>query len=203
MTAAVSISKAIVGLILVGAGPLASAADSAPLVVEAKIPLGAVHGRIDHMAFDASRQYVYVAELGNDTVGVVDLKQQRLVRTIEGLHEPQGLGYVPSTDTLYVANARDGSVKLFRGTDAAPIGAIPLGEDADNVRVDETTHRVFVGYGSGAIAVIDADTRTKVADIPLRAHPEGFQLEGAGQRIFVNVPDSNEIAFTSNLPYRG
>jgi YVTN family beta-propeller protein len=81
-----------VGLFFVDASPPASAADSAPLVLEAKIPLGTVRGRIDHMAFDASRQYLYVAELGNGTVGVVDLKQRRVVRTIDGLRSPQGIG---------------------------------------------------------------------------------------------------------------
>jgi hypothetical protein len=45
------------------------ATDKAPLVLEAKIPLGAVEGRIDHMAFDAKRERLFVAELGNDRPG--------------------------------------------------------------------------------------------------------------------------------------
>jgi YVTN family beta-propeller protein len=183
-----------VGFFFVDASPPASAADSAPLVLETKIPLGTVRGRIDHMAYDAGRQYLYVAELGNGSVGVVDLKQRRVVRTIDGLREPQGIGYVPSTDTIYVASAGDGSVKLFQGADFRPLGTIALGEDADNVRVDDAAHRVFVGYGSGALAVINTTTRKKVADIILTAHPESFQLESAGERIFVNVPDAHEIA---------
>jgi YVTN family beta-propeller protein len=138
---------------------------------------------------------LYVAELGNDTVGVIDLKERKTVHTITGLRGPQGIGYVSSTDTVYVANAGDGSVRLFQGVDLAPAGEIPLGDDADNVRVDETGHRVFVGYASGALAVIDKASRTKIADIPLKAHPESFQLESAGQHnIIVNVPDAHEIA---------
>ena len=35
-----------------------------------------------------------------------------------------------------------------------PIGRIELGDDADNVRVDEQHHHVLVGYGDGALAVI-------------------------------------------------
>ena len=182
-----------IGFLVVGASHSARAVDSTPLVLEAKIPLGTVHGRIDHLAFDTTRQYIYVAELGNDSVGVVDLKQNKVVRTLTGLHEPQGIGYVKSTDTVYVANAADGSVRLFRGVDLAPAGEIALGKDADNVRVDDVAHRVYVGYGSGALAVIDTVTRAKVADIPLKEHPESFQLERAGQRIFVNVPDDHEI----------
>ena len=82
----------------------------APLVLEAKIPLGAVEGRIDHMAIDAKREHVFVAELGNDTVGVVSVPDRRVVSTIGGLKEPQGVGYLSSSDTLYIANAGEGSV---------------------------------------------------------------------------------------------
>ena len=170
------------------------AADSNLLLLDAKIPLGQIRGRIDHLGIDAARQRLYVAELGNDSVGVVDLKDRKRVRTITGLREPQGIGYVPSSDTLYVANAGDGSVRLFQGGELTPVGQIALGDDADNVRVDDAAHRVFVGCGSGALAVIDTASRTKIADVSLKAHPESFQLERTGQRIFVNVPDAHEIA---------
>ena len=173
---------------------IARAANTAPLELESKIPLGDVRGRIDHLAIDLKRQRLYVAELGNDSVGVVDLKQRKLLRTLTGLKAPQGMGYVPSTDTLYVANAGDGSVRLFQGEELAPIGQIALGDDADNIRVDDAAHRVFVGYGDGALAVIDTSNRRKIADIALKAHPESFQLERSDQHIFVNVPNAHEIA---------
>jgi hypothetical protein len=172
----------------------ARADEPVPLVLEAKISLGEVRGRLDHLAIDATRQRLFVAELGNDSVGVVDLKMRKTIRALTHLAEPQGIGYVPSTDTLYVANARDGSVRLFQGPDLAAMGQIALGEDADNVRVDDVGHRVFVGYGSGALAAIDTSSRRKIADIRLAAHPESFQLELSSSRIFVNVPDTREIA---------
>ena len=84
------------------------AAAAAALELESKIYLGEVHGRLDHLAIDLSRQRLFVAELGNDSVGVVELKRGT-VRTLAELNEPQGVGYEPSTDTLYVANARDGA----------------------------------------------------------------------------------------------
>jgi YVTN family beta-propeller protein len=182
---------AIFGLALVGA---VRAQESAPLIIEAKIPLGNVSGRIDHLAIDLKRQRFYVAELGNNSVGIIDLKSRQVLRTVTGLKEPQGIVYVPSTDTVYVANAGDGSVRIFSAADFTPVGQVMLGDDADNVRVDENSSRVYVGYGSGALAIIDPLTRKKLADIPLKAHPESFRLERAGQSIFVNVPDAREIA---------
>jgi hypothetical protein len=164
------------------------------LQLETKIPLGDVKGRIDHMAIDLPRRHLFVAELGNNTVGVVDLNEQKVRHVITELKEPQGLGYVPSSDTLFVANAGDGSVLLFRGAEYAAAGRIDLGDDADNIRVDSASNRVFVGYGSGALAVIDPATNGKIADIPLKAHPESFQLARSDRRIFVNVPKAREIA---------
>src|SRR6267154_6345678 len=165
-----------------------------PLQLETKIPLGDVRGRIDHMAIDRGRNRLVVAELENDSVAIVDLKDRKVLHMITGLKEPQGVAYVPSIDMLYVANAGDGSVLLFRGGDYAAAGTIELGEDADNIRLDPSTKTVFVGYGSGALAVIDAATQRKVADIPLGTHPESFQLTPDGGRIYVNLPKARSLA---------
>lgn len=46
-----------------------SAVSKVPLQLETKIPLGDVRGRIDHLAVDLKRERLFVAELGNDSVG--------------------------------------------------------------------------------------------------------------------------------------
>ena len=147
---------------------------SAPLILEAKIPLGQVSGRIDHLGIDVKRRRLLVAELGNNSLGVVDLAAGKVLSSIAGLSEPQGVAYVPFADSVFVANAGDGSVHVLRGENLTPIGRIELGDDADNVRVDTARHRVLVGYGKGALAVIDPVSLSKIADIRLKAHPEGF-----------------------------
>jgi YVTN family beta-propeller protein len=188
-----------VTLLGMGGDVVAEPAETAPLQLEAKIPLGSVRGRIDHMAVDLKRQRLFVAELGNDSVAIVDLENRKLIRTIAGLKEPQGIGYDPSTDMLYVANAGDGSVRLFEGNDYAARERIELGNDADNVRIDAAAGRVLVGYGSGALAVIDPSTRSKVGDVPVGAHPEGFQIDPDTSQVFVNVPSTRAIAVVDRV----
>jgi DNA-binding beta-propeller fold protein YncE len=190
------------GVALLVASGAAVAQATAPLTVESKISLGDIRGRIDHLAVDVSRQRLYVAELGNDTVGVVDLRERKLVRTLAGLKEPQRIGYVSSTDTVYVANSSDGSVRLFQGPDLRAAERIALGDDADNVRVKDAAQQVVVGYGDGALAILDAVTHTKVADIPLKAHPESFRIEATGEHIYVNVPRAHEIAVVDQATRR-
>jgi DNA-binding beta-propeller fold protein YncE len=177
---------------LTGVATPAGSQEAAPLQLESRILLGNVRGRIDHMAVDPGRQRLFVAELGNDSVGVVDLHNRNLLRTLTGLNEPQGVGYAPSTDTLFVANARDGSLRLFDGNDYKTTGRIELGSDADNIRIDLAAHRAVVGYGDGALGFIDLGTRSKVEDAPLKAHPESFQI--VDDRIFVNLPEAHAVA---------
>jgi DNA-binding beta-propeller fold protein YncE len=192
--------------------PAATSAQTAspPLILEAKIPLGQVSGRIDHLGIDLERKRLLVAELGNNSLGVVDLAAGKVLSRVAGLAEPQGAAYVPSSDSIFVANAGDGSVRVLRGEDLTPIRHIELGDDADNVRVDPARKRVLVGYGKGALAVIDPVSLAKTADIRLKAHPEGFQIDETGTQVFVNVPDAHEIVVvdlatgsTQSLPTQG
>jgi hypothetical protein len=189
--------KSLVCALLLGIATRAfadTAAEPTPLTLDFRVALGTVPGRIDHLAVDVRRRRLYVAELGNNSVAVVDLTERRLLRRLQGFREPQGIAYEPSTDTVYVASAGDRSVRILHGEDLASAGAIELGEDADNIRVDMSSIRVLVGYGSGGVAVIDPVRRQKVADIRLQAHPESFQAAPHGGPILANVPDAHEIA---------
>ena len=167
---------------------------SGPLQLETKIPLGNVAGRIDHMAIDLERHRLFVAELGNDSVGIVDLNTRKVVHRISGLKEPQGLAYIRMNDSLYVANGGDGSVRVFHGPDYSQTGRIDLGADADNIRVDLPANRILVGFGSGAIAAIDLRENAKSKTFTLKVHPESFQLDAASRQLFVNLPNARTIA---------
>ncbi len=165
-----------------------------PLVLDRTIPLAGVSGRIDHMAIDLRRGRLLVAELGNGTVDAIDLAAGKTIHRIGGLRAPQGVGYAPASDVIAVASAGDGSVHLFRGGDFSPVGTIDLGDDADNVRLDARTDALVVGYGDGALAVLDPARRSVASRVKLPVHPEGFQLDRLTRRAFVNVPDAREIA---------
>jgi YVTN family beta-propeller protein len=88
---------------------------SPPLRLEKTIELTDVQGRIDHMSVDVKAGRLFVSALGNNTVEVIDTKAGKRIKTIGGLQEPQGVLYVPSVDRLYVANGKDGSVRILMG----------------------------------------------------------------------------------------
>jgi DNA-binding beta-propeller fold protein YncE len=175
--------------------PAARAAE--PLVLDGTIPLADTSGRIDHMSFDLVRKHQFVAELGNGTVDVVDVQSRKVVHRISGLDEPQGVVYAPAADVLAVASGGDGTVRFYAGDTFTPRGALKLGDDADNARLDPTTGDMVIGYGSGALAIIDPAKAVKLGEIRLPAHPEAFQI--SEHRVFINMPDAGQVGI-ADLP---
>jgi DNA-binding beta-propeller fold protein YncE len=172
----------------------AAAIYAQPLKLKQTIVLPGVEGRIDHFAYDPAGERLFVCALGNNSVEVIDLRKGERIRSITGLGLPQGIAYVPELARLFVANDEGGICKTYDGKAFQQMSELSLKEDADNVRYDATSKRIYIGFGRGGIAVIDALDGKQIASIKLSAHPEAFELEKQGKRIFVNVPNSHHVA---------
>jgi DNA-binding beta-propeller fold protein YncE len=200
----------LISLLTTGGEMTRAASDPGPLRLVQTIPLAGVEGRIDHLAVDLAGQRLFVAALGNNTMEVIDLKRGQRIRSVAGFKEPQGIAYLPDTNTVAVANGGDGVVTLLDGATLKPVKTIAFGDDADNLRYDATRKRLYVGYGNGALGVYDAAKGARLPDVALDAHPESFQLDAASGRIFVNVAslqkvavvDANRSAVTATWPVR-
>lgn len=172
----------------------AYSAPDEPLGLSASISMEGVSGRIDHFGVDVAGARLFVAALGNNTLEVIDLKANRRVKSIPGFGEPQGVQYVAKFNRLYVANGSANRVDVLDGTSLSRIKSIEGLEDADNLRYDMAAQKIYVGYKSGALRILDAATGDASGDIVLAGHPESFQLEQGGARIFVNVPTARQVA---------
>ena len=173
---------------------MAANAEEKAFKLKQTIPLPGVEGRIDHLALDASGERLFVCALGNNTVEVLDLRRGERIRSITGLGAPQGIAYIPEFDRLFVANDKGGTCKIYDGKSFQTVGKLDLKDDADNVRYNSVGKQIYVGFGSGGIAIIEAADGKQLGSIKLSAHPEAFELEKQGKRIFVNVPNSRHVA---------
>jgi DNA-binding beta-propeller fold protein YncE len=159
-----------------------------------KIPLATTQGRIDHMAVDLQRRLLFVAALGNNSVGIADIGSGELTKSIAGLSAPQGVIFAPDNGKLYVSSAGDGTLSVFDSRNLTLLEKISFpGGDADNMRLDALNKSLYVGYGSGGIAKVDTSTDKIVKEFPLPGHPEAFEIQSSAQLIFVNIPTANII----------
>src|SRR5215472_1285186 len=188
--------------ILILLNSLAAGQESSALSLKSRIALPNINGRMDHFGVDLKGQRLFVSALGNHTAEVLDVYADKRVRSLPDLEEPQGQLYDPATNRLFVATAGDGATRIYDGTSLQLLQTVKFSDDADNIRYDIRNRRVVVGYGgekalrgrpagSGALAFLDANGKQS-AEIVVDAHPESFQLEKNGTRVFVNVPDKGE-----------
>jgi DNA-binding beta-propeller fold protein YncE len=188
---------------LLALSSLATGQQSSVLSLKAQIALPDVQGRLDHLSVDLKGLRLFVAAADNHTLEVIDLKSNQAVHTIIDLAEPQGVLYDALTNRLFVACALDGSMKIFDGTTFQLLATAQFPSDADNIRYDARRKSVIVGFagakqlrnrteGTGGLGILDTNGN-RLGDVVIDAHPESFRLEESGIRLFVNVPDKQEI----------
>ncbi|HEV2170202.1 MAG TPA: hypothetical protein VGR40_04605 [Candidatus Binatus sp.] len=170
--------------------------ENPPLTLRSIIALPGVYGRMDHYGWDSKRGVLLVTALGNNTVEIVD--QWKRVHTIDGLEHPQASIYLPSSDRIAVSN-QSGKLRFYDAASYAPVKTLDfgMGADVDNMRYDADSHLLFAGLGKGALgelAVIDPIKMEPVYSFKLGSHPESFQLNRSGTRIYVNLPDQKALA---------
>lgn len=181
------------------------------------IPLTGVTGRIDHMSIDTIGKRLFIAELGNNSVDIIDLTSGKRLHTLNGLANPQGVLYLPKSNKIFTngeGGQEDGrSVQIYNGSSYSLIDAVKLGnDDADNIRYDNTSGLVYVGYGNGVLAVFSSNG-SYISDISsLPGHPESFQIEQSSSaaaiaqaesnndnKIFINIPTHHSIVVADKL----
>jgi DNA-binding beta-propeller fold protein YncE len=171
-----------------------------PLVLTEAIPLEGVKGRFDHVGSGAGR--LFIAELGNNSVAVINTGGRTLERTIMGVPSPQGVTFSPEANKLFVASGA-GKVYIYDGKSFDLITTVDFPGGADNLRYDAANKRVYVACGNdqtGAIATIDAMTNQRLdEEYKLGAQPESFQLEKSGPNIYVNLPGPKQIAVINRI----
>ncbi|MGE0705966.1 MAG: hypothetical protein AB7P22_18750, partial [Vicinamibacterales bacterium] len=176
---------------------LSTACRGAPILQqESRILLPDVEGRIDHLSADVEGRRLFVAALGHGTVEVMNVDTRERLQSLTRFSEPQGVLFVPASRRLIVTDAQANHATIFDALNFAPAARVALPEDSDNVRDESDGDLVWIGTGSGrssALVAIKPESGRVMTKIPLRGHPESFQLEQSGQRIFVNVPAAHVV----------
>ena len=165
-----------------------------PLSLRAKVLLPGVKGRFDHFAADPKSGRMFVAALGNNTLEVIDARNANRIQSVSGMSAPAGVCYIPDQNLIGVANGGRGTLDLLDGATFKTVRTVGDLDDADNLRFNAARRQIFVGFGSGSIAFIDSQKAQKIAEIKLKSHPESFQFQANGARLFVNVPGADQVA---------
>ena len=157
------------------AAVISAEADEPPLERVQTIALKGPVGGLDHLAIDAKRGRLFVANTVNDSLDVVDLKAGKLLKQVPGQGRIRGIDYSPDVDRVFVGNGTGGVCNTFDGENYELIKSVPLGDDADNVRYNPRTQRIYVVHADTELSVIDARDFTRPQPDRTAQGPGGVQ----------------------------
>jgi len=144
-------------------------------------------GGLDHLAFDARRGRLFVANTVNGSLDIVDVKSAKLIQQFPGQAGISGVDYSPNLDRIFVGNGTGGICNVFDGSDYRLLKNLPLGDEADNVRYEPHTRRIFVVHADHELSVIDADSYKVGAPIDLPKSLGALKVESSQPRVYVNA----------------
>ncbi len=172
---------------------LAPAAPAGELELVQTIDLKGKPGALDHVALDAKRDRLLLANKANNTLDVIDVKTGKLVQQKKSQTGIQGIAYAPDLDRVFVGLG-SGLFNVFDGDSYKILKTHRFKDDADNVRYVPATHLVYVAHADKMLGVVDGQTFDLKADIKLPDTAEGFQKEANRPRMYVNCPEANAVA---------
>jgi DNA-binding beta-propeller fold protein YncE len=164
-----------------------------PLELVQTIVLKGKAGNLDHLALDAKRQRLFLANTANSTLDVIDLKDGKLLKQIGNQGGIQGVAHAPDLDRVFVGLGKDGFCNVFEGDDCKLVKTVKFEDDADNVRYDPRTHQAYVAHAEKSLGVLDGKTGEQKADIKLAGDAEGFQMETGRPRLYLNTPSPSQV----------
>ena len=168
-------------------------APAAELELVQTIPLKGKAGNLDHLALDAKRDRLLVANKTNNTLDVIDLKAGSLLKQVPNQTGVQGLAYAADVDRVFVGLGTNGLCNVFDAESYKAVKTIKFADDCDNVRYNPKTQLVYVAHAENSLGVVSAKTNAVKADVKLPASAEAFVLEAGRPRAYIAAPSPCQV----------
>ncbi len=127
----------------------------------------------EHAVFSPDGKWLYVSSEEADSVDIVDLAQDQVVKSVTVGNRPRGIGFLPDGTRAYVAAENADMVNVFDVSRGELIARIKAGSRSNGVTVRPDGKRVYVSSGGeGIVQVID--TR------PIRSSPRSRSASAPG-----------------------
>ena len=149
-------------------------------------------GGWDYLTFDPATKHVFISR--STHVMVVDPQTGTVVGDIPNTPGVHGIAIADGLGKGFTSNGMDGSVTVFDLASLKAIATVQTGsKNPDGITYDPVTKRLFTfNGGSDDATVIDAQTDTVVATIPLGGRPEFPTVDGRGM-VYDNIESTSEI----------
>jgi YVTN family beta-propeller protein len=195
-----------------------SVIDSSTFQVIATVPLGkrprGIHAGPDH-------RFLYIALSGSplagpgvdesklppadktaDGIGVFDVQQNKLVRTIQSGSDPENFDITKDGRTIIVSNEDDSKASFIDIAAGKVTKTVPTGEEPEGVKVSPNGKFVYVtSENNGTISAIDVATAKLIKTFKVGHRPRSVAFLPDSSRAYVNAENDGAVTVVDALKH--
>ncbi len=149
---------------------------------------------LEDMAFDLKNRRMYQAVKGSNTIGAVDLSNNKVVASwpLAPDKGPHGIARAPEVDGLLVACA--GKLVLLNCASGKVVATVPIAERVDEMTYDPGLHRAYCAGRTGKISVVQvaSDKLTALGDVPDQAGTGDIAVDLKTHTVWVACHDGDQ-----------
>ncbi|WP_263366264.1 YncE family protein [Edaphobacter bradus] len=197
--------KIFAGALMLTAATLATSAaaqSNAQLKLVKTVELPGYTGDFDHFAIDRQRGRILVAAEDHATLEIFDLKTGNHLKTIAGFGAPHTVLVRPNSPNILVTDSGKEMTAVLDAATYEKKGTVTLTPGADSAGYDAVANVWYVVTGgkdvdmkTAEIEAINPDTGKKLGEVVFDDnHVEAMALEKNGDRLFINLAQTNKLA---------
>jgi YVTN family beta-propeller protein len=135
------------------------------------------------------------ADRSADGIGVIDVEQHKLVRTIPGGQDPETFDLSLDGKLLYVSNEETAELSVVDLAAGKVIQRVPVGNEPEGVSVSPDGRFIYVtSEEDGSVTVLDAVKLTAASKIATGKRPRSVVFTADGEIAFVTNEMSGTIS---------
>jgi YVTN family beta-propeller protein len=138
---------------------------------------------------------VYVSSDGASTVSVVDTSTDRVIASVEVGPTPHGLAISPDGRRVLVSGFGSNEAEILDTATDRLVGRVSVPQP-HNSAISPDGRRAYVGsqlQGSTALVLIDLDSQTQLASLPLDQTPRALAFSPDGSKLYFTLAGSDEV----------
>lgn len=136
---------------------------------------------------------IFVTNEKGDSVSVIDIKTNEVVKTIAIGKRPRGIGLAPDGSAIYVAVSGANHIAVIDPATLEVTGNFPSGDDPEAFAVHKNGNIYISNENDAKASVIDPHTGKLVKEIEVGIEPEGVAISPDGTRAIVTSESTNML----------
>lgn len=146
------------------------------------------------LCFAGSTDQIYVTNMGSNSIGVIDVKTDKLLRSFPSGGESP-INIASDGERLFVTNQGSGTLTVL-SKDGKLIQSITTGEGAIGIAYDPVKNRLYsANRKTGTTTVIDASSYKILADLSTGTYPNHVKIDpNTGAAYVINKAKRIQVA---------